>query len=74
MKLRTGNLVTPNVDDVNLYPLPPALAMESSSINVLKRKELAIVIALDRTDGRAAYVIGPRGGGWAFGAFLTRVA
>jgi hypothetical protein len=42
-------------------------------IGRLEQKEMALVIAIERADGGSVYVIGPHGGGWAFGAFLTVV-
>jgi len=42
-------------------------------ISRLETREVALVIAIERSDGGSVYVLGPHGGGWAFGAFLEVV-
>lgn len=41
--------------------------------NHLSSKDVGVIITIDRTDGRNAYVLGPNGCGWVPGAFLVRV-
>lgn len=42
-------------------------------ISRLEKGNVALVIAIERSDGGSVYVLGPHGGGWAFGAFLEVV-
>lgn len=42
-------------------------------ISKLGKRDIALVIAIERSDGGSVYVLGPHGGGWAFGAFLEVV-
>jgi hypothetical protein len=40
-------------------------------IGVLKKNDIAIVIATYRDDGSQVYVLGPNGSGWTYGAYLN---
>lgn len=75
MILRAGDMVTAAdlVDEVELFSLARDVGLQTSFGVVMKKGQVALVVALDRHDGRAAYIIGPMGAGWAFGAFLKRV-
>ena len=78
---RAGQLVSPvefEEEGIDLYSLPGgAKAFRGTEdlrvIGRLEKKDLALVVATERTDGGSVYVVGPHGGGWAFGAFLTIV-
>jgi hypothetical protein len=37
----------------------------------LRKRDVGLVIAVERTDGGSVYVVGPNGVGWAFGALLV---
>jgi hypothetical protein len=75
MRLRAGDLVKAAsiAGAVELTASPAGPATMSHVINILEPKDVALVISLDRHDGRCVYVLGPRGGGWALGAFLVQV-
>lgn len=64
-------------DNLELYDAPAgrlsADDVGTRVIGTLKHGDVALVVATERTDGGCVYVIGPNGGGWAFGAFLNIV-
>ncbi len=78
---KAGQLVRPvawNDETVDLFNVPggarpTANGEKARVIGRLEQKAVALVIAVERADGGSVYVIGPTGGGWAFGAFLTIV-
>ena len=78
---RAGQLVTPVKwldEDVDLFSVPGgarpiAGTMLPRTIGKLGLGKVALVIAIERADGGSVYVLGPGGGGWAFGAFLEVV-
>lgn len=57
----------------------PALGRTKASqplprvIGRLLQKDVALLIARERSDGSNVYVLGPHGGGWTYGALLTVV-
>ncbi len=78
MKLSAGDMVRINsllaTEGVSLHDAPFELGSpEGHVISHLSRNDTAIVVSLSNSDGRCAYIIGPQGAGWAFGAFLERV-
>jgi len=75
VKLRAGDMVTAAdlVDEVELFAQARDAGLQTAYGVVMKKGEVALVIALDRHDARTVYIIGPMGAGWAFGAFLKRV-
>jgi len=42
-------------------------------IGRLRHKDIAIIVALERADGRNLYVLGPDGGGWIPGGVIQAV-
>ena len=78
---RSGQLVSPvgwMTEGCDLFNTPggasPGDAIDPPRvIGQLCHCDVALVVAIDRADCSAVYVIGPHGGGWAFGAFLTVV-
>jgi hypothetical protein len=84
MRLSTGDLVSvlPAMGgDVDLVNRPPGPSLDHDDvgdppkvIGALRLRDVGLVVSLDRSDGRCAYVIGPRGAGWAFGAYLRVVS
>lgn len=74
-----GQLVTAKAwldDDIELYDRPPGSKTASSNARIIGRlvpADVAVVVALGRADGSKLYVLGPRGGGWTFGAYLQLV-
>jgi hypothetical protein len=75
---KAGQLVAPvtwTEDGCDLFSVPggarPIVGRELPRIiGRLEPHDIGLVIAIERADGGAVYVIGPHGGGWAFGAFL----
>ncbi len=70
---RSGQLVGVNpltnpVGKVDLYSVPGG-SDDVRVIGSLKPTDVALVISSYR-GGSSVYVVGPHGGGWAFGAFL----
>lgn len=59
---------------LRLYNVPGGvmrvLAEDVRAIGFMKLGDVALVIARERTRAGEVYVVGPRGGGWAPGAFL----
>lgn len=77
MSFRAGDMVRGSdlsTDVIELFDSPPGPLYHGEAVIAhLKRGESALVVSLDRHDGRCVYVMGPHGGGWTFGAFLQRV-
>lgn len=74
MKFKAGDMVTMNSlvegyldEGIDLFP---DLDNGSDPTSSLMQGEYAIVISLSSHDGVRVYVLGPRGAGWTFGAFL----
>ncbi len=70
---RSGQLVGVNqltnpVGKVDLYSVPGGTD-DVRVIGSLRPHDVALVISSYR-GGSSVYVVGPHGGGWAFGAFL----
>lgn len=70
---RAGQLVgvnpsTNSGNNVDLYSVPGG-SDDVRIIGSLKPTDVALVISSYR-GGSSVYVVGPHGGGWAFGAFL----
>jgi len=55
---------------VYLWNEPGNLNANARSTGMIRAKDVALVIALNRADGSNIYVVGPSGGGWTFGALL----
>ena len=78
---RAGQLVKPVgwvEEDLDLFSVPggarPLAGRQLPRIiSHLGKRDIALVIAIERSDGGSVYVLGPKGGGWAFGAFLEVV-
>jgi len=78
---KAGQLVKPVEwldENVDLYSVPGGARPIAGKIlprviSKLESRDVALVIALERSDGGSVYVLGPHGGGWAFGAFLEVV-
>ena len=81
MRFRVGQLVRPLewVSDVmELLNVPPAKAVTIDGemprvTGTLAPDSVALVVALDRSDGTCIYLLGPSGGGWGEGALLRVV-
>lgn len=75
VKLSAGNMVITLLESVELFDRPPRPNNWTELIATAKLKngQTAIVIALDSSDGRSVYVVGPTGTGWTYGAFLKRI-
>jgi hypothetical protein len=75
---KAGQLVKPVEwldEDVDLYSIPGGARPIAGKIlprviSRLGKRDVALVIALERADGGSVYLLGPNGGGWAFGAFI----
>lgn len=77
---KAGQMVSPldwHDDPLDLFDVAPgricAGAAEARVIGQLLPDDVALVVAIERSDGSSIYVIGPSGSGWAFGAFLKIV-
>jgi hypothetical protein len=78
---KAGQLVKPCDwldEDVDLFSIPggarPIMGTTLPRIiSRLVKHDIALVIATERSDGGSVYVLGPNGGGWAFGAFIEVV-
>jgi hypothetical protein len=78
---RAGQLVTPvkwTEEGCDLFNAPGGARPLTGNvlpriIGRLEKHDVGLVVAIERSDGGSVYVIGPRGGGWAFGAFLVVV-
>jgi hypothetical protein len=61
-------------DNIDLYSSPWSGDLgKARIIGHMKLHDVALVIAIAKTDGSMVYVLGSNGGGWAFGAFLRIV-
>jgi hypothetical protein len=77
---RAGQLVSMaswTNDGCDLFNAPGMVAKSTDErvrvIGRLDKHDVGLIVALERADGGSVYVIGPHGGGWAFGAFLVVV-
>jgi hypothetical protein len=67
------------LDSIALHSLPldPMQVQHSGPgqevTSFLKLGEIGIIISLSSHDAKSAYVIGPHGGGWTYGACLQRI-
>lgn len=71
--LKPGHLVRFNEDygeGTLLYNVPGGVGTNVLAIGRLRAHDVAVVIAVGRSDGSQVYVLGPRGGGWTEGALL----
>lgn len=61
-------------DSIDLYSSPWSGDISKARIiGHMKINDVALVVAIAKADGSMVYVLGPNGGGWAFGAFLRIV-
>lgn len=70
---KPGQLVRFNEDygdGASLYNVPGGFDKNALATSMILRRDVAVVIAVGRSDGSQVYVLGPHGGGWTFGAFL----
>lgn len=81
MKLRTGDMVTPNElanslgGPVMLYseaPVPWRVDLVRV-VGCLSASRTATVLATHHDDGRSVYIMGEGGMGWALSAYLDRI-
>lgn len=56
-------------DSTQLYSVPSDIK-DVRVIGWLEKRDVALVVTADRSDGSRVYVVGPHGGGWTFGALL----
>lgn len=78
---KAGQLVSPvqwTEEGCDLFSVPGGARPIAGTvlpriIGRLEKRDIGLVIAIERSDGGSVYVIGPHGGGWAFGAFLVVV-
>ena len=77
---KAGQMVSPvdwTDEPIDLFNLPGGTSSVGSEtvkvVGKLQPRDVALVVSIERADGSNVYVIGPHGGGWAFGAFLKVV-
>lgn len=74
MKLRPGDLVMLNVlSEADLFTELPGPDDSGVASSHMLSSDVAVVVALSGSDCRCAYIVGPRGIGWVFGAFLKTI-
>jgi hypothetical protein len=82
MRFRVGQLVTTSDrlaaewEIVELFNVPGGVTVSDDVrvIGYLQHKDVALVVAVNRSDGTSVYVAGPHGGGWTASGMLRIVS